>query len=155
MSYAREAEIVARVALARQWETLAHTLRVVRHVDAIVSDHHRAELNGFFEEVLAVAWLHDVVEDAQVEIDDLRDIGFDELILDAVSLVTRAPGVGYDEYRGRLLNAGGLVGRVARTVKLCDAHDNLARCEAAGDIPKWRRLADDRYRPLIAALEAA
>jgi (p)ppGpp synthase/HD superfamily hydrolase len=139
---ARDAEVVARTAFAKNWDTLAHTIRVVEQLGSDATDEERA-----------VAWLHDVVEDTEVEIVDLKDIGFSDDVTHAVFLLSRSYGSDYDAYKRGLLDAPGEAGRLARKVKLADARENLSRCEAAVGIPKWQGLADKRYRPLIAALE--
>ena len=50
------------------------------------------------EERTAVALLHDVIEDTDITLDDLRCEGFNERILDAIGLMTHKDGVPYDEY---------------------------------------------------------
>lgn len=142
MTAARDAEVVARTAFARDWNVLAHTVRVVENLGSDATD-----------EELAVAWLHDVVEDSEVAPVDLSDIGFSSDVVHAVQLLSRSYGSDYGAYKRALLDAPGEAGRLARKVKLADARENLARCEAARGIPKWQRLAESRYRPLIAALE--
>lgn len=147
MNYAERAEIVARTAFAREWEQLAHTTRVVTQLH---------KLSEVTDEEVAVAWLHDVIEDSPVDYVDLVDMGFSRPIVDAVSYITR-DGIylqDYDAYKTRLFEASNRAGRMARRVKLADARENLERCKLAYGVPKWQRLADTRYAPLVAALEA-
>lgn len=184
MTSAERAEVVARTAFAGEWEQLAHTARVAALLEPHVTHgrHCRcsacaredwtnpalapcgmhgsscpavyAPIPPATDEQLAVAWLHDVVEDTTVSLDDLRDIGFPETIVAAVDLLTRKPPFSYGEYILDLLSAEGDAAELARTVKLADARDNLARCERAAGVPKWARLAEQRYRPLVGALES-
>lgn len=71
------------------------------------------------DEAKAVAWLHDVVEDTSVTLDNLRDAGINEDVLTAVALMTHDPSVPYFDYI-RALGANPL----ARQVKLADLNHN-------------------------------
>ena len=68
----------------------------------------------------AVALLHDIVEDTDIRLDDLRSIGFPEEVVGPVGLLTRRRGQRYQSYIRRLRNDP-----VARAVKLADLADNL------------------------------
>lgn len=66
-----------------------------------------------------VAWLHDVLEDTEVDEGALR-AQFDAAIVDAVVALTRIKGEASEVYYARVrANA------LARQVKLADIHDNL------------------------------
>jgi (p)ppGpp synthase/HD superfamily hydrolase len=145
--HADRAEIVARTAFCRDWEQLAHTARVVEQLRA---------MGDASDEEEAIGWLHDVVEDTDVDYVDLVDMGFSNLVIEGVRLVTRDGDFlhDYHGYKSRLLYADGAVGRAARRVKLADARENLERCRAARGVPKWARLAETRYAPLVEQLEA-
>jgi hypothetical protein len=143
VGFVGRAEVIARVALCRNWHTLQHTARVVALLGEDATDYERA-----------TAWLHDVLEDSDAEEDDLRDCGIPELVVDAVTYLTRGREP-YEEYARTILTARGAAGALARRVKLADAHDNLARSLEAEDVQKWRSLAERRYRPLIEALTKA
>lgn len=65
-----------------------------------------------------VAWLHDVVEDTAVTMEDLKKI-FPTQILYHVNLLTRKEGVSYPEYLEAISKDP-----VARRVKLSDLRDN-------------------------------
>ena len=71
------------------------------------------------EDAKVVAYLHDVVEDTPVTIDDLAGMGFPPRITDAVEAMTRRDDEPYFEYIKRL---GG--NELARTVKLADLTHN-------------------------------
>lgn len=92
------------------------------------------------ETACCAALLHDVVEDADVTLDDLRAQGMPPAVVFAVQLLTRAPETDYFEYvRALKPNA------VAREVKLADlAHNmDLSRLErvAGEDLERNRRYA--------------
>lgn len=67
-----------------------------------------------------VAVLHDVVEDSDFSLDDLRRQGFSEDILDAVACLTRIPG---EPYEDSIQRAWGHP--LARLVKIADLEDNM------------------------------
>lgn len=66
-----------------------------------------------------VALLHDVVEDSDITLLDLREMGFDDDVVEAVGLLTK-DGTGYDEYLARIkLNP------LTRAVKIADLKHNM------------------------------
>ena len=73
-------------------------------------------------------FLHDVVEDSAITIDDLRSEGVEEDVLDAVDLLTHRPGMTYEDYVRNIVLSGN---QTAIQVKLNDLHHNLYRAEMA------------------------
>lgn len=71
------------------------------------------------EETTIVALLHDVIEDTSYTPDDLRSMGFDEDVLEALALMTHDKDVPYMDYVAKLRD-----NRIARTVKLADLRHN-------------------------------
>lgn len=67
----------------------------------------------------AAAWLHDVVEDCDVSLDDLVDAGIPPTVLRAVTLVTKTPGQSPEHYFTVIRGD-----RLARIVKTADLIDN-------------------------------
>lgn len=67
-----------------------------------------------------VALLHDVVEDSDCTLDDLRNAGFHEEIVEAVDCLTRRQDESYDAFIARLASNG-----LAKIVKIKDIQDNL------------------------------
>ena len=98
------------------------------------------------EETVVVALLHDVVEDTDYTIDDLRTMGFPEAITDALALMTHAKGEPYMEYVARLRD-----NPIARSVKLADLQHNsdLSRLNNL-DEKAMKRI--EKYRQAIALL---
>jgi len=86
--------------------------------------HHLAPvaslLKPFGDEAVAAGWLHDVVEDTPTTLDDLRDAGFSNWVVNAVDSVTRRPG---EEYTEMLWRAA--ADPYGRLVKLMDNWVNL------------------------------
>ncbi|ANJ29024.1 hypothetical protein ATC03_16855 [Agromyces aureus] len=70
---------------------------------------------------VAVAWLHDVLEDTDLTAERLREAGVEHEIIDAVQLLTRTADVSAAEYYARIRTNA-----VARNVKLADIADNSA-----------------------------
>jgi (p)ppGpp synthase/HD superfamily hydrolase len=71
------------------------------------------------EEERIAAVLHDVVEDSEVTLEDLRKAGFPKSVLKTVKLLTHEEGISYDDYVERLKPHP-----VARRIKLADLEDN-------------------------------
>jgi (p)ppGpp synthase/HD superfamily hydrolase len=72
------------------------------------------------ETEMIVAVLHDVVEDGEMAIDDLRKAGYSEEILVAIDCLTRRDGEEYDQFIDRVEGT-----TLARKVKIADLQDNL------------------------------
>ena len=112
---------------------LLHPLRVMLRMN---TDHERI-----------VAVLHDVVEDSDWTLEQLRQEGFADDILDGIESVTRREDETYHDFvRRAALNP------VGRRVKLADLRDNcdLTRIPNPSDRDR-RRL--EKYRRAISLLE--
>jgi (p)ppGpp synthase/HD superfamily hydrolase len=69
---------------------------------------------------MIVAVLHDVVEDSEVTLDDLTDLGFSEDITEAVDCLTKRLDESYEDFIERAL-----ANPVATKVKIADIEDNM------------------------------
>jgi (p)ppGpp synthase/HD superfamily hydrolase len=95
-----------------------------------------------------VAVLHDVVEDCEISLDDLRKEGFSEEVLSAIESVTKAPGESYEDFVERA--AQNPIGRV---VKLADLEENSDLSRIAS--PSWEDLERiEKYRRAIGRLRS-
>lgn len=104
---------------------MAHVLKVANEVfDVTQGD----------EDLVAAAYLHDVVEDTKVDMRLLIRIGFNERVLRVVRLLTRVKSESYEDYIMRVKYQGR---RDARVVKLADLKTNLKS--------KPRKFLLDRY----------
>jgi (p)ppGpp synthase/HD superfamily hydrolase len=93
-----------------------------------------------------VAVLHDVVEDCDISLDDLRQEGFSEDVLTAIAAVTKVPGESYEDFVER---AG--QNPIGRVVKLADLEENSDLSRIAS--PSWEDLERiEKYRRAIARL---
>lgn len=87
-----------------------------------------------------VAALHDVVEDTDVTIEDLRKAGFSERVLAAVDRLTKRPGEEWETYLARVKQS-----KLAIEVKLSDLWDNADPKRLTG-IPATARERLGKYR---------
>lgn len=114
---------------------LLHVARVAALVEA----------RGGDDVDIAVAWLHDTVEDTILNYDDITQAFLPYLdpdrhpvleIVEAVRAITKVAGESNNDYYHRVkLNP------VARRVKLCDMHDNFSRNHLVVDPETAARLA--------------
>lgn len=95
-------------------DTYEHSLRVAERAERKIS------LDSADRTPVAIALLHDVVEDGDVTLGDVRE-AFGDRVADAVGCLTRRPGEPYDAYIGRVMTNPD-----AAAVKACDLEDHLA-----------------------------
>lgn len=81
-------------------------------------------LMGSNDAEIKTGFLHDVVEDSDLTIDDLRQKGVDEEVLAALELLTHDKGTDYFEYVRRIAGSGNLT---AIHTKINDLKHNLSR----------------------------
>ena len=84
---------------------IEHPLRVMNQVES--------------EEEKIVAVLHDIVEDTDISLDDLRNEGFSKEVVDAVECLTKQDDENYDSYIERIS-----FNPLAVKIKLADLEDN-------------------------------
>ena len=93
-----------------------------------------------------VAVLHDVVEDCDISLEELRQEGFSETVLTAIASVTRVDGETYEDFIARA--AQNPIGRV---VKRADLEENSDISRIAQ--PSWDDLERvEKYRRAIGML---
>lgn len=113
---------------------ILHVLRVMLGVE------------GKKERITAV--LHDVIEDSDISLNDLREEGFDEDVVTAVDLLTKRNGEGrIDAARRTVWNP------IARTVKLSDVKDNMNMLRFRNPKPEDHARIEE-YKEVKAMLEA-
>lgn len=100
------------------------------------------------EQTTIVALLHDVIEDTDYTLQDLEKMGFEQSVLDALTLMTHKKGVPYLEYVAKLKD-----NPIARAVKLADLRHNsdLSRLDVVDEKAKSRL---GKYKAAIELLEA-
>jgi hypothetical protein len=85
----------------------------------------------------ATALLHDLLERCPTASGGLRDKGLTRVELQALELLTHAPGEPYETCVRRIAEAAGPAGRLARIVKLADLDDHLAHATIPPDAPPY------------------
>ncbi|NVN97530.1 HD domain-containing protein [Candidatus Nomurabacteria bacterium] len=98
------------------------------------------------EEKMA-AILHDVVEDSDVSMDDLKAAGFPETVLQAVDLLTHKDSESYEEYLAKIKP-----NPMALVVKLADLEDN-SRLERIKDPTEKDYSRIDKYKKALTFLQ--
>ncbi|MBR3555697.1 MAG: bifunctional (p)ppGpp synthetase/guanosine-3',5'-bis(diphosphate) 3'-pyrophosphohydrolase [Oscillospiraceae bacterium] len=99
------------------------------------------------EDTTVTALLHDVLEDTPLTLEDLRAMGFNERVLEALALMTHDDSIPYMDYVAKLRT-----NEIARAVKLADLRHNsdLTRLDTVDDRALRRA---GKYRQAIALLE--
>ena len=95
------------------------------------------------------ALLHDVVEDTDWTMEDLRAAGFPETVLEAVQLLTHDPAVPYLDYVRALCG-----NPIAVVVKRADLHHNSERTRFDADSPDIEKRLQ-KYAAAEAVLDEA
>nr|WP_222592231.1 GTP pyrophosphokinase [Paenibacillus xylanexedens] len=94
-----------------------------------------------------VAVLHDVIEDSEVTIEELRGLGFSEEILTAIQLLTRSTEDSYEEFIENTTT-----NRTARNVKIADIKENMNISRIKNPTQEdYNRL--EKYRKALERLE--
>lgn len=89
------------------------------------------------EELMSIAVLHDVIEDSDVTLNDLRELGFSERVVAALDLLTHRKGDSYDDYVRKIAT-----NRDATLVKIEDLRDN-------SDITRLKGLTEKDHARLM------
>lgn len=95
------------------------------HRDGKPAFQHSIRVSRCFIEkhLRAIAYLHDVMEDCDVQVQDLTRAGFSARVIFGVIDLTRDPDETWEHYMARVMN-----NRDAVLVKIADIEDNIARC---------------------------
>lgn len=91
-------------------------------------------LQGESDEVIATAWLHDVLEDTSTTLHDLMLFGVSEQVRDAVWCLTKPPTRVYEAHMRRVKE-----NPIARKVKIADILSNLADKPTERQIVKYAK----------------
>ncbi len=72
------------------------------------------------EDEMIVAVMHDVVEDSDISLDELKNSGFSEVVTQAIDCLSKRNGESYEDFILRIANNA-----LARKIKVEDIKDNL------------------------------
>ena len=112
-----------------EWPFITHPIRVALRVASFSSD----------TATIVTALLHDVVEDTDTPISEIR-FRFGIVVASAVQALTRHDDtIPYKDYIRSLLDQP-----IARIVKIADLQDNLYHCRV-NDAPAWTKRLIGRY----------
>ena len=103
--------------------------------------------NGYSDECIATALLHDVVEDTPYTLDQLNELGFSKSIITALSLLTHKDEVPYMNYvKAAKSNP------IARAVKMADLLHNMDTSRLKEITPKDEERLE-KYQKAFALLK--
>lgn len=114
------------------------------HIEEVVQNVERLhEHHPMLESLIVIAYLHDIVEDTNITIADLKRLKFFSVQeLTAIEAITKLPRETYEDYLIRLKSSP-----LAVAVKLADALANLTASIASGSIKRI-----DKYTNVIKEL---
>ena len=108
-------------------------------------------LMGKTEPEQKAGFLHDVVEDTDLTIEDLRADGVEEEVLAAVDLLTHRDGISYEDYVKSIVASGN---EIAIHVKLNDLRQNLGRAaDSMMRLEERGRRGDALFREILEIAE--
>jgi (p)ppGpp synthase/HD superfamily hydrolase len=127
-SQAKLAEKIARLAHNGQYRRDGKTPYITHPEDVA----RRLREKGARDEVIAAAWLHDVLEDTRIEEKTLIQWGVDVDIVFSVTVLTKQKEQSYQDYLRGVSN-----NRIASQVKIMDMISNLADSPSPRQVKKY------------------
>lgn len=97
--------------------------------------------DDFDEDATIAALLHDVIEDTEHTRESLSSLGYSDIVLDAVELVTKVEGLSYFENIQRIIDSDN---RSSMMVKFADNYKNFTGDKSDWD-PKRREKSNAKY----------
>jgi len=124
----------------------AHAGQLTAHGEPLIQHLERVAAR-VPSDAAAIAWLHDIGERDAASVHELRAQGISMVELAALELLTRTEREDYGLYIRRIARARDAAGTLARTVKLAELSDHLARVPASSPAAaKYRRARDQIER---------
>ena len=109
-------------------------------------------VSDYLEKVCAL--LHDVVEDTDVTYDDLKDIGYNNDVVDILKVLTKVKGEDYRVYIDRIINSENTH---AMNIKLSDLRHNMdlgrIKNPTANDYERVSKRYEPAYQKILNKLE--
>lgn len=125
LTISRQMEVVwVKAEVARAAARRIHTGQLSRSGEPLI-EHVERVARALPAELRGLAYLHDMLERADGAVEELRELGLNEIELEVLWLLTRRPDETYKVYVMRIARAAGSPGRIARVVKLADLDDHL------------------------------
>lgn len=89
------------------------------------------DIGDRIDNLRAIAFLHDVIEDTDTTYEELYESGFNEHVVEAVGMLSKVEGESYEQYI-----EGVLTNELATVVKLCDTSANLMNSIMEGNVKR-------------------
>ena len=99
-------------------------------------------VSEYIEKVCAL--LHDVVEDTDVSYEDLKNIGYNDEVLDILRILTKLKGEDYRKYIDRIIDSGNVH---AMNIKLADLRHNMETGRIKNPTANDYERISKRYEP--------
>ena len=99
-------------------------------------------VNDYTEKVCAL--LHDTVEDTDITFDDLKELGFNDEIIDILKVLTKKKGEDYRVYIDRIINSNNTH---AMNIKLADLRHNMDITRIKNPTSNDYERVSKRYQP--------
>lgn len=131
----REGRVMDEVKAAREFARMKHEGQFRRDGVTPYFDHVEdvaRRVRG--DELKAIAYLHDVLEDTKTTRQDLEDWGFSDHVVRTVSLLSKWEDVSYEDYISILRRSD-----LAKTVKIADILSNLSDDPTANQVKKYAK----------------
>jgi len=118
-----------------------HCRRVARAAEVEIrrylkgSSATKKEADRHVDDCVAAAFMHDVIEDANVTIGTVLEAGFNKAVVNLINCLTRTPNQKYDDFIADIATAWPDV----KIIKICDIVDNLADEPSNAQVEKYRR----------------
>lgn len=122
---------------AKRFARQSHAGQRNRFGERII-DHLERVAGALPEDARALGYLHDVLEQSDTTVNELRAIGVTDVEATALELLTHDPQETYEAYVRRIASAGGEPGRLARMVKLVDLDDHLRQPTIPRSAPNYQ-----------------
>ena len=87
-----------------------------------------------------VAILHDVIEDTSLMLIDLRELGYPEIVINAIDAISRRDGESWDEFINRVAE-----NPLATKIKIADIRDNMSPIRQYSLAPEVRERLCKKY----------
>lgn len=134
--------------LAIQIATKAHAGQVDRGGHPYIQHPQAVAASVTSTEHKIVAYLHDVVEDTEVRLEDLQKMGFPPRIVKAIGILTKPKQMRYLDYIAKVKED-----ELARVVKVADLHNNMDLSRIPEPAEKdYARV--EKYKKALAILES-
>jgi hypothetical protein len=138
---------VVNTEVARGVARRIHRGQVTRLGEPVI-EHVERVAGAVPAEARALAYLHDVLERADADGEELLELGLSDDERSVLALLTRRPDEPYRAHVMRIARADGTVGRIARTIKVADLDDHLRHRQVAAGAPSyaWARETITAYQ---------